>query len=314
MNKPVVFIPDGNWYLHRIFYTLNEPRGGWKGTAKRDAVLSRMLNTICSDAIHAKATHLAVAFDGNDVFRYEVYPMYKANREGRDEKGGINPTEKREVYEYLKPLIAYLKAAGIPVIQKPKYEADDIMASLAFGSKGRAIIYLGSRDKDLYQCLTSTVKLLFKDPVTKQYTTVGVEEAQERLGGIRIDQMVEYQMLIGDTTDNIPQAKPKMGPKTAQKLLLEHGSIKGCFEQSKKDRVWLTTARSLLQTNRKLVTMVKDCYRPKLSELRVEHRPDFDHRGYQSMCRELGFNKGVEIATSRGATVASLLRKKRRLK
>lgn len=311
MTKPVIFIPDGNWYLHRIFYTLKEPKSGWKGTAKRDALLTRMLNTICSDAVHAKATHLAVAFDGNDVFRYKVYPMYKASREGRDGAGGPD-SKPKEVYEYLKPVIAYLKAAGIPVIQKPEYEADDIMASLAFGSRGRALVYLGSRDKDLYQCLTPTVKLLFKDPTDQQYYTIGVKEAQDRLGGIRIDQMIEYQMLIGDSTDDIPQAKHLMGPKTAQKLLLTYGSIKGCFEQSEKDRVWLTTARSLLQTNRKLVTMVKDCYRPRLSELKVEHRPNFDHRGYQNMCSELGFRERVQIATSRGATVSTFLRQQRR--
>lgn len=262
---------------------------------------------ICADAVLVQATHVCVPFDGGNVFRYKIYPEYKANRnkDGNTVRDrGDDGIPEKDVYEFLKPCMSYLSKAGIKVYQFAEYEADDVLASLA---QLPTNVVLGTRDKDMYQVLSSNVKLFYHDPFTKSTATIGVQEAEHKLG-VTIDQMVEYQMLLGDSIDNIPQAKARLGPKTASKILSQHGTIKQFYKNSKKDRKWLTAAQGLLKTNRKLVTLKTDILKPKPSELVVKKRPGKWPASYY----ELTSNKGNLLQTKRRGSIQSLVN--RRLK
>ena len=93
--KNKLFAVDGNWYLHRAYYTINP-----KYREVKDALTYSFLSMICKDACMTGCNHLLVAFDGPEVFRYKLYPEYKANRSEAKEGTAIREGFK-DVYEYL---------------------------------------------------------------------------------------------------------------------------------------------------------------------------------------------------------------------
>lgn len=300
-----LFAPDGNYYLHRAWFTLN-PKPDWSDQKYADAMSWRLLSMVCADAVEVRATHVCVAFDGGQVFRYNVYPEYKANRNKsgntvRDR--GADGIPDKDMYEFLKPCMALLKRAGIKVYQFAEYEADDVLASLA---QLPTNVILGTRDKDLFQVLKPNVQMFYWDPYTKKPSYITHITAEQKLG-VRIDQMIEYQMLLGDSADNIPQAKFRLGPKTAVKILNEHGTISNFYKKAPlKDKKWLVEAQSLLKTNRKLVTLVTDVVRPKPSELLVRKRPGKWPTSYN----QLVSGSSDFLRTRRRASIGSLTRAK----
>lgn len=262
----VVFGVDGNWYMHRVWYTIHGREHMTKQQIS-DIINSRILAMICSDANHVQATHLCTAFDGPQVFRYKIYPMYKANRNNGEAREQHEKGSGREIYEYLPPLIKYLKGAGLPVFQFRQYESDDVLASLA---QLPTNVYLGSRDKDLYQVLKPNVKLVYSDKGVYHY--IDVAKAEE-VTGVKISQMTQYQALLGDSSDNIPQMKAKLGPKTVAKILQEYGSISRFYQNAKlADKEWLLERQHQLNINRKLVTLKRNVFKPTPSELVIQAR------------------------------------------
>jgi DNA polymerase-1 len=223
------------------------------------------------DALAVRATHIIVAFDGDKVFRYKLYPAYKANRTGAG-KGIVISDEDRDgadeahdIYQYYPRLFEALAALGIPFYQPTKREADDCLCSCAvkYPAHGYNVV-CGTQDKDSFQYLRKGVRLYdssYKvngESVPRYITHKDVIEMK----GVKPSQMVEYQMLIGDAGDNI-DGLPGIGPKTAAARLKEFGSIKKWYESgTKKERSLLRTNQAKLIRNRKLVTLVEDCPPP----------------------------------------------------
>lgn len=300
---------DGNYYLHKAWYTIN-PGPKWKTVDYKRALSHRLLSMVCADAADLGATHLCVAFDGGRVFRYDIYPQYKANRSGdgtnservRDSEG----VPAKEVYNYLSDCIQILKHAGIPVFQFDRYEADDVLGSLA---QLRTNVILGTRDKDMYQVLKPNVKLFYREGKALQF--ISHVDAERRLG-VRIDQMVEYQALLGDSSDNIPQAKVRMGPKSVQKILNEHDSIKNFYRRaSEKDKLWLIEAQAKIKTNKKLVTLVTDVFAPTPKDLRVKR---VENNWLPQSYHVLTANSSSMFKTTEGnrGSIANLVKRKTR--
>jgi 5'-3' exonuclease len=225
---------DGNWYLHRIFHTQQfEPRDEQVSQAKR------FLSLICKDAGAVKAKRILVAFDGWSIFRYKVYNKYKANRENSGSSG---------VYDHLQYLKDYLGLCGIPVVHLKQYEADDVLCSL--GTQYKNVI-IGCRDKDAYQYVSSTASLYDSSakPTPKK---IGVQEIKDVIG-LSPNQCCDYQTLVGDKIDNIPQL---MRPAEAKIGLHEWGSIKKWATKDGVFRVWCRDNVDQLNINRKLVRLI----------------------------------------------------------
>ena len=157
-----------------------------------------------------KPDFLVAAFDSKEkTFRDDIYPQYKAEREAMPE----------DLAEQLPLVRSILDAMGIPILEVPGLEADDIIGVLSRrGEKQGYEVRLISRDKDLKQLLSEHVKLLN----VEENTTYGPEELKAEFG-LRPEQFLEVLALAGDSVDNIPGAKG-VGVKTAAKLLAEHGS------------------------------------------------------------------------------------------
>ncbi len=158
-------------------------------------------------------TYLVCAVDlGGPTFRHGLYPDYKSHR----------PPMPPDLAAQIPWLEKLMDALAIPRLAVEGYEADDILATLASAADRKGLdTLLCTSDKDCRQLLGPHVRLynLRKDSF---YTAVELQADW----GVRPDQVIDLQALVGDTADHVPGA-PGVGPKTAQKWLEEFGSLEG---------------------------------------------------------------------------------------
>lgn len=143
------------------------------------------------------------------TFRKEQYDDYKA---GRAETPSDLPAQINRIR-------AIVDAVGLPRLEVGGYEADDVIGTLAKKAEAHGMsAVIVTSDRDSYQLLTERVKVL-----TSDFRLIGPADVLEKYG-VRVEQWVDYRSLTGDASDNIPGAKG-IGPKTASKLLQEHGTL-----------------------------------------------------------------------------------------
>src|SRR5260370_331772 len=160
-----------------------------------------------------KPTHLICATDPSGPGEREnLYPRYKAQRSAM-------PEELRPQFPFIARTIA---AFGIPVLEVAGWEADDVIATVAEQSAVRDMdVCIVTNDKDARQLLGPRVKIYH---VRKnQYLD---EEMLLSDWGVRPDQVIDFQSLVGDSVDNVPGV-PLVGPKKAGALLAQFGNLEG---------------------------------------------------------------------------------------
>jgi len=164
--------------------------------------------------------YLVVAFDPpKRTFRFDVYPEYKAQREKM-------PDELRSQVEEIKHMLSVL---NIPQVIIDNYEADDVMGSMAsrYGSSEYDVI-LVTGDKDAYQLVNDHVKIYAGKKGISEFEMYDRQAVIDKLG-IEPEQVIDYMALVGDSSDNIPGVRG-IGPRTAQKLVQEYGSLDSIYE------------------------------------------------------------------------------------
>ncbi|MBR1881576.1 MAG: DNA polymerase I [Muribaculaceae bacterium] len=202
---------DAYALIFRAFYAMiRNPRVTTTGI-DASAVFG-FVNTLQDLLKRERPTHMAVCFDpAGKTFRHEAYEAYKANREKTPE--GI-----LQAVPYIKRI---LEAYHIPVVQIEGYEADDVIGTLAHTAQQHGFFtYMVTGDKDFGQLVTDQVKIL--NPAKAEI--MGVEEVNAKYGLQSPLQVIDILALMGDTADNIPGC-PGVGPKTAEKLIQEYGSV-----------------------------------------------------------------------------------------
>ncbi len=161
-------------------------------------------------------THIGIVFDTSEpTFREETYEAYKANRE-----------EQPEDIATAIPMVKQLADAfNIPVLEKPGYEADDIIGTIAKkASKAGFEVYMMTPDKDFAQLVEDNIYLYKPARMGKPSEIWDRETVKEKFGIEEVDQVVDIQGLTGDSIDNIPGIEG-IGPKTAEKLIKQFGSV-----------------------------------------------------------------------------------------
>lgn len=220
-STDVALILDGMNLVHRGFFASAGFGANQKQMDEDEFIATSirgLVNIILADIKRVKATHAAVVFDKPGAnFRHRLYPEYKANRPKLD---------SNDMRVMVEPGRAFLKTMGIRVFGKCGVEGDDIIGSLAVNMSRRMQTYISSNDKDFASLVTRDLHLL--KPKGLILDESGVEETFE----VKPSQMVEYLMLLGDKADNVPGVE-KVGPKTASKLLQEHGSLKAICRDAK---------------------------------------------------------------------------------
>lgn len=201
---------DGHAVLYRAFHALPKSLTNSSGQPVNAVYgFSRMLLKVIKDL---KPTHLAVAFDlPGPTFRNQLFADYQATR----------PKMPDDLSSQIEPIREVVQAFNIPVFEKDGFEADDVLGTLASLARLDTIIITG--DKDILQLVDEKTKVCLLQKGINGAELVDQSGVEERLG-VKPNQVVAYKALAGDPADNYPGVSG-IGPKTAQKLLKQFGSL-----------------------------------------------------------------------------------------
>lgn len=221
MDDKKLFLLDAYALIYRAYYAMiRSPRITSSGF--NTSAIFGFCNTLDEILRKENPSHIAVCFDpkGGETFRHEVYPEYKAGRDAQPEDITLS-------IPYIKSII---EAYRIPVVEMPKYEADDIIGTLSRKAEAEGYVtYMMTPDKDYGQLVTDRV-FMYRPALKGQgFEIRGPKEVCERYGINRPIQVIDMLALEGDASDNIPGC-PGVGEKTASKLIGEWDSVENLIE------------------------------------------------------------------------------------
>jgi DNA polymerase-1 len=245
-DPKTVYVIDISSYVFRAYHAL-PPLSNSKGepTHAVAGVSSMLLKLLREREPH----NVIVAMDSKErSFRKELFEDYKANR----------PPAPPDLQQQMSRVREIVEAWGMSPIEAAGFEADDIIATLVREARAAGLkVVIVSADKDLLQ-LVGDVVVMYD---TMRNKVFGVEETREKFG-VDPSQVRDLLSLMGDSSDNVPGV-PSVGQKTAAKLLSEHGTLEGIYENldgitRKALKQKLTDHRKDAITSRELVTLRED--------------------------------------------------------
>ena len=304
-SKQHLYLVDGSSYIFRAYHRLpplTNPQGTPVGAVYG---YTTMLWKLAADLDAADGpSHLAVILDAGSIsFRNGIYAEYKANRP---------PAPEDLVPQF--PLIRdATRAFSLPCIEEVGLEADDLIASYAREAQRMGWdVTIVSSDKDLMQLVGEVdgphgpARIDMLDTMKNQ--RIYLEEVEEKFG-VPPELVGDVLALMGDTADNVPGIFG-IGPKTASKLIAEHGSLTAALDSAPamkpsklKDR--LIESRSDAELSKVLVTLKEDCALPQpIAEMKLGPVPPaplaafLEQHGFTSLLRRLDAGRGSPSRTT----------------
>ncbi|HEX5762899.1 MAG TPA: 5'-3' exonuclease [Solirubrobacterales bacterium] len=278
--SPPLLVVDTPSMLFRAFYALPDSIKGPDGNPVN--ALLGAANLILREVESHQPRTVVLCF-GPDAasYRTELFPSYHAERVEMPE--GLAPqwADTRPFFE----------AFGWTVAVSDDLEADDLLGTYArheAEAGGRALLLTG--DRDMYQCASDAVTVLYVRTGNKGAEIVTPEEVRERYG-IDPELVPDFIALRGDPSDGIPGAKG-VGPKTAAELLRRHGSLEAVLDGAIRER--RPALRGALIDSREELLAFKDI--ATLRDAGVERPPDraTDWTAAAAAARERGMNRLAE--------------------
>ncbi|MFM7403648.1 MAG: DNA polymerase I [Erythrobacter sp.] len=294
-----LYLVDGSSYIFRAYHRLpplTNPEGTPVGAVYG---YTAMLWKLAADLDAADGpTHLAVILDAGSVsFRNDIYPLYKANR----------PEPPEDLVPQFPLIRDATRAFSLPCIEVPGLEADDLIATYAREAQRRGWnVTIVSSDKDLMQLIgeqegaNGRARIDMLDTMKNQ--RIWLEEVEEKFG-VGPELVGDVLALMGDAVDNVPGIYG-IGPKTASKLIAEHGSLTAALDAAPamkpsklKDR--LIEGRGDAELSKVLATLKEDCDLPQpLDEMELGPVPPeplaafLQTHGFTSLLRRLDAGAG----------------------
>ncbi len=220
LDSPFLLAADGHNLLFRSFSSV--PRSIVDPEGRPVNGVYGLMGTLLKLIRERRPTFAAVAFDVPEVptFRHEAFPAYQGQR---GPLGGIDAENFAWQIQQAKETLTYF---GISHLQAPGYEADDVLGTLVTMASGQGVpSVVVSNDRDLQQLVQPLVKVLIPG---KAPLEIGIDQVAERLG-VRPHQIVDWKVLAGDASDNIPGIDG-IGDKGAIALLKEFDSVQNIYE------------------------------------------------------------------------------------
>ena len=213
-SRPKLLLIDGHSIAYRAFFALPVENFSTQTGQHTNGVFgftSMLINVLRDEA----PTHLAVAFDvSRQTFRSEIYPEYKANR-------SKTPDEFKGQLDLVKEV---LNALNISFVEKPGFEADDVIGTLATQAEAAGFdVLICTGDRDAFQLVTDNVTVLYPRKGVSdlaRMTPAAVEAKYFASPG----RYPDLAALVGESSDNLPGV-PGVGPKTAAKWLEQYGGL-----------------------------------------------------------------------------------------
>jgi len=216
-------------------------------------LLTGFINLI--DSLHRdhNTDYIVFALDSKgNTFRNEIYPDYKANRDAPPE----------DLVKQLPIAIDWIREMGFAHLAKEGYEADDIIATLAkYGKEQGLQVRIVSHDKDLYQMIENGHVVMYDSLKRKEITE---KECFEKFGVYPKD-FINFQAIVGDTTDNVPGVKG-IGKVGASKLINKYHTLENIYDDLENAgtpniQKKLLESKESAFMSRELVTMNQDVFK-----------------------------------------------------
>ncbi|UYV16151.1 DNA polymerase I [Porphyrobacter sp. ULC335] len=304
-DKQHLYLVDGSSYIFRAYHRLpplTNPEGTPVGAVYG---YTTMLWKLAADLDEAEGpTHLAVILDAGSIsFRNDIYEHYKAHR----------PDPPEDLVPQFPLIRDATRAFSLPCIEVPGLEADDLIATYARRAQERGWdVTIVSSDKDLMQLIGEIetphgpARIDMLDTMKNQ--RIWLPEVEEKFG-VAPELVGDVLALMGDAVDNVPGIFG-IGPKTASKLIAEHGSLTAALDSAPamkpsklKDR--LIEGRADAELSKVLVTLKEDCDLPQpLDEMVLGPVPPeplaafLQHHGFTSLLRRLDAGSGSPSRTT----------------
>ncbi|QNM82068.1 DNA polymerase I [Sphingomonas sabuli] len=287
-----LYLVDGSSYIFRAYHRLppltnrhGQPAGAVYGYT---AMLWKL-----ADSLHKAdgPTHMAVILDASEhTFRNEMYDQYKAQR----------PPPPEDLVPQFPLIRTATRAFSIPCIEEKGLEADDIIACYVTAAKAAGWkVTIVSSDKDLMQLIDDGAE---GGPAVDMLDTMNDRRMDrayvEAKFGVGPELVGDVLALMGDSVDNVPGV-PGIGPKTASKLIIEHGSLEAVLASAEsikqpKLRQNLIDHADNARLSRKLVELVCDANLPEpLEDLALKGIPPeplkafLEDQGFKTMLSRL---------------------------
>ena len=307
-DKQHLYLVDGSSYIFRAYHRLpplTDPQGTPVGAVYG---YTTMLWKLADDLDKAEGpTHLAVILDkGSTSFRNALYDQYKANR----------PPPPEDLVPQFPLIRDATRAFSLACIEEDDLEADDLIASYAREATRRGWdVTIVSSDKDLMQLVGKCGEP--NDGVeggcidmldTMKNQRIDIPEVVEKFG-VPPELVGDVLALMGDSVDNVPGIYG-IGPKTASKLIQDHGSLQGALDAASemkpgKLRERLIEGRAMAELSRVLVQLKEDCPLPQpLEDFKLDGVPPeplaefLEKHGFTSLLRRLQTGTGSPSRTT----------------
>jgi len=216
-------------------------------------LLTGFINLV--DSLHRdhSTDYLVFALDSKGkTFRNELYPEYKANRE--------SPPE--DLTKQLPVAIEWIEQMGFANLSRTGFEADDVITTVTKFAKEQGMkVRIVSHDKDLYQLIDDGIVVMY-DSVKKKEVD---EQACMEKFGVNPKDFIDFQAIVGDSSDNVPGVKG-IGVKGAAKLINEFHTLENIYNNIEKcgtPRIQnlLLEYKEKAFLSRELVTMRTDVFK-----------------------------------------------------
>ena len=248
MGKLVII--DGNAIMHRAFHAM--PALSTRNGEPINAVygLVSMFLRIVQDL---KPNSIVVTFDEKEkTFRHKEFEDYQSQR----------PPTHEDLSSQFGKARDFFAAVNVPVYSKPGFEADDVIATICESSPKEENKVVVTGDRDLLQLVDDKKNISLYMPIVglSNAKLYNEKEALARMG-VPAELIPDYKALVGDPSDNYPGVTG-IGPKTAEKLLKDYGSVDNIYAHLKdvdpKIRQKLEKGKNEAKLFHRLATVVKD--------------------------------------------------------
>ncbi len=284
-----LLLVDGSAFLYRAFYAMPDmhasngaPTGALYGVL---TMMERLDKDVPCDFV-------AVVFDSKGKnFRHELFNDYKAQR----------PKMPDPLILQRAHVLNALRFLGYTVLESDFVEADDVIATLATNAAAQNLeVVIASTDKDLMQLVGGNIQAY------DSFKNAWIDAvAVEKKYNVKPTQIVDYLMLIGDASDNVPGVA-KCGPKTAAKWLAEFGSVQNLLKNA--DAIKGVVGENLrrhipfFNTSRALITLKKDV--PNLPDILSLKRDAIQTELFKNLCLQFELQSFLKtLPTEKKATI-----------